>query len=78
MKEYVVWRTWDREVDWFRLHDGVFEPQQPDDEGVYRSDAFPGLWLATRALLANDIAGVLDCLQLGMGTSEYDVFGKSD
>jgi len=74
--EYLVWRTWDQEVDWFLLQDGVFQPQQ-SDKGIYRSQSFPGLWLDTRALLANDMASVLDCLQQGMESSDYKVFAES-
>ena len=74
--EYLVWRTWDRAVDWFLLKDGVYHPHPLPDDGIYRSIGFPGLWLDTRALIANDMSIVLDRLDEGMKTDEYKSFSS--
>ena len=37
-------------MDWFDLRDGVYEPLQPDADGILRSEVFPGLWLPMDAL----------------------------
>lgn len=58
VKEYVVWRTYDRAVDWFRLVDDAFERVEPV-EGRVESAVFPGLVLDIAALLEGDYAKVL-------------------
>lgn len=57
--EYLIWRVWDGEVDWFRLRDGVYAPLAPDANGVIESEAFPGLRLHVPKLLAGDLGGVV-------------------
>jgi Uma2 family endonuclease len=60
--EYVVWRTLDTEINWFRLHDGVYLRVEPDEHGMIESSEFPGLRLNVPAMLASDRAGVLAAL----------------
>ncbi len=74
VQEYVVWRTEDREIDWFRLEDGQYVKAAPDDEGIVESRVFPGLRLATTALLAGDLARVLAELQKGLDSDEHRAF----
>jgi hypothetical protein len=31
--------------DWFVLREGIYETPTPDENGVLRSEVFPGLWL---------------------------------
>src|SRR6185312_2961302 len=50
VSEYVVWRVYDEEVDWFVLRGEQFERLTPDADGLLKSDAFPGLWLNPAAL----------------------------
>ena len=57
--EYIVWRTLDRAIDWFRLHEGEYVRVEPDARGIIESEAFPGLRLNVPKLLADDLAGVL-------------------
>ena len=57
--EYVVWRTLDEAVDWFRLDEGEYVRVEPDARGVIESQVFPGLRLHVTKLLAGDLAGVL-------------------
>ena len=47
VREYVVWRVLDRQVDWFVLREGRYEPMALPADGIYRSTVFPGLWLDT-------------------------------
>ena len=74
VREYVVWRTHERRIDWFELVDGEYRPLPSDREGVLRSRAFPGLRLATRALLAGDLAGALAELDEGLRSPEHGEF----
>jgi Uma2 family endonuclease len=74
VREYIVWRVLDREIDWFVLRDGRYDRLRPDAEGVYRSEIFPGLWLDTAALLRGDLAGVLAMVQRGVASPEHGAF----
>ncbi|HZU77520.1 MAG TPA: Uma2 family endonuclease [Dehalococcoidia bacterium] len=62
VQEYIVWRTVDEALDWFRLQDGAFVRVEPNAEGIIESTAFPGLRLHVAKLLAGDTAGVLAAL----------------
>jgi len=59
VREYIVWRLEDAVIDWFALSDGAFVARAPDDEGMMESEVFPGLRLDVRALLAGDLARVI-------------------
>ena len=61
-------------VDWFVLREGVYETLTPDDQGVLRSEAFPGLWLKPEALLAGDLATMLALLHEGLASPEHAAF----
>ncbi|NOX62027.1 MAG: Uma2 family endonuclease, partial [Chloroflexi bacterium] len=66
VQEYIAMQMYERRLDWFVLREGVYETLKPDEEGVIRSEAFPGLWLKPDALLAGDLSAVLDVLQAGL------------
>ena len=46
----------------------------PDGGGVYRSVAFPGLWINVRAVFADDLSGMLSTLDAGLATPEHAAF----
>lgn len=74
VQEYVVWRVRDGAVDWFRLREGRYERLEPGEDGVYRSEVFPGLWLDPNALLAGDPARVHQVLNEGLDSPEHIAF----
>lgn len=74
VQEYIVWRTWDRAIDWFKLHDGKYVLQTPDSTGVIKSNVFPGLWLDVIAMLNGDRVRVLNVAQQGLATPEHQLF----
>lgn len=74
VQEYLVWRVFNREFDWFRLNEGEYIKVEPNADGVIYSQVFPGLWLDIAALLAGDLAKVLAVLQLGLATPEHQIF----
>ncbi len=74
VREYVVWRVQDRKVDWFVLRDSEFIRLDPDEEGRYRSQTFPGLWLDATALVEGDMAKVLDVVRQGLAAPEHAKF----
>lgn len=60
VQEYVVWRVYDRAIDWFELHDGVYERIPPaDDDGIIESRVFPGLRLRPDSMISGDLAAVV-------------------
>jgi len=74
VREYLVWRVEDQAIDWFVLRGGSYELLKPDDDGVCRSEVFPGLWLDANALLAGDMRQVLEVLNAGIQSAEHAVF----
>ena len=75
VREYVVWRVYDGELDWFLLKEGEYVSLAPATiGGVIQSHVFPGLRLAVDALLVGDVAHVLAVLQEGVGTAEHVEF----
>jgi len=76
VQEYLVWRVYDRQFDWFRLNNGEYIKLEPNTEGIMISQIFPGLWLNKEALLAGNLAQVLAVLQQGLLTTEHQDFVK--
>lgn len=68
VKEYIVWRTLDSQIDWFILENGEYQKLEPDDSGIIRSREFEGLWLNVNAILQNDMSAVLKTLQTGIAS----------
>ncbi|MGK7893553.1 MAG: Uma2 family endonuclease [Xenococcus sp. (in: cyanobacteria)] len=76
VKEYLVWRVYDQEFDWFYLEKGEYIKLSADDRGVIRSVTFPGLWLSVSALLSGKMKEVLAILQQGLNSEEYQKFTR--
>ena len=74
VREYLLWRTVDRAIDWWMLEEDEYRHLAADANGVFRSRVFPGLWLDAAALLAADGAKVLAKLQEGLRAAEHDAF----
>ena len=74
VSEYVVWRVYDEAVDWFVFRNGQFERLNPDEDGLFKSTAFPGLWLDPAALVRGDAATVLAALARGIASPEHAAF----
>jgi Uma2 family endonuclease len=62
VREYIVWRTLDGEIDWFQLRDGAYVKREPGVDGLIASEVFPGLRLDVGAVLAGDRAKLLAAL----------------
>jgi Putative restriction endonuclease len=77
VREYVVWRVLDRAIDWFVLRGGCYVPLVPDASGVYRSEVFPGLWLAADALIAGDLPLVAQTVHQGLASHAHASFVSS-
>ncbi len=74
VQEYLVLAAHEQQVLWFSWEDGVYQPIEADEDGIYRSRAFPGLWLNGAAFWQNDVAGVLGTLNDGLASAEHAAF----
>lgn len=74
VREYLVHRVYDGEIDWFILREGVYERLAPDDAGIIRSEAFSGLWLKASSFVNGDLADVLDILRQGAESEDHRAF----
>jgi hypothetical protein len=74
VQEYIVWRVFDRAVDWFVLRQDRFDRLVPAPSGIYQSDVSPGLWLDPAALINGDLARVAQVVQQGTASAEHQAF----
>ncbi len=62
VQEYIVWRVYDAQIDWFSLQNEQYVLLQPDENGIIESRVFSGLRLNVAAMLNGDLATVLAAL----------------
>ncbi|BCL34853.1 Uma2 family endonuclease [Nostoc sp. MS1] len=74
VQEYLVWRVYDGQFDWFKLREGEYVQIEPNADGVVCSQVFPGLWLDKSALIEGNLAKVLEVLQQGLASAEHQSF----
>ena len=72
--EYIVRSIEPDEVLWFVQRRGRFVDHSPGEDGVYRSEFFPGLWLDPLALIAGDLWRLQAVVDLGCATPEHAAF----
>jgi Uma2 family endonuclease len=75
VQEYLVLLTYEQQVIWYALRDGEYDLLTPDDQGVLRSQVFPGLYFHPERFWANDLTGLLAVLQQGLDSPEHAAFG---
>lgn len=64
----------ERQIRWRVLINGRYQLLPPDADGLWRSRAFPGLWLDGQALLSGNVRQVLDRLQDGLRSPQHERF----
>jgi Uma2 family endonuclease len=74
VREYIVWRVLDREIDWFLLRHERYEKVGSSPDGIIRSELFHGLWLDPAAMIRRDMPEVLKVLQQGITSPEHATF----
>jgi Uma2 family endonuclease len=74
VREYVVVELAAARVHWFALRDRRFEDVAPGEDGLHRSEVFPGLWLDPQALVAGDAARLLAVADQGTASPEHAAF----
>jgi Uma2 family endonuclease len=77
VKEYIVWRVLDGEIDWFLLRDSDYEHITAETGDLLKSETFPGLWLDRPAMLRRDLLTVRRVLQQGLASPEHARFVAS-
>ncbi len=76
VREYIVWRVIEGQLDWFYLQAGEYILLQRDGAGVIGSRIFPGLQLPVAALLAGNLAKVLAEVEKGIASEAHREFLK--
>ena len=74
VQEYVVYDAFERRLHWFAAVGGRFNPVPQDADGLFRSRAFPGLWIDSAAFVANDKPTLLAALGRGLASPEHAAF----
>lgn len=74
VREYVVVVLGEQQVVWFARRADRFEELLPGEDGLFRSEFFPGLWLDPAALLRLDTNAVRQALEQGLATPEHTAF----
>jgi Uma2 family endonuclease len=74
VREYLIWRTEDEAVDWWRLEEDEYRPLALERDRSFHSRIFPGLWLDVQALLAGDGQKLMAKLQEGLQSPEHAAF----
>jgi Uma2 family endonuclease len=73
VREYILWRVYDDEIDWFVLRNDDYE-LLPTTDGILRSEVLPGLWLDAAALIGADMERVRSVVEQGLATPEHAAF----
>jgi Uma2 family endonuclease len=74
VQEYLVHALGPDAIFWFRQEQGSLVQIPVDEDGLYRSRVYPGLWLDPQALLQRDIRQLRAVLDLGLATPEHAAF----
>lgn len=74
VQEYLVVQMYEQRMDWFRLREGVYAALPADEQGILRSEIFPGLWLDTAAFWRDDLTRILATLRQGLQSPDHAAF----
>jgi Uma2 family endonuclease len=74
VREYVVFAVRAREVHWFVRRRGKFRALVPGDDGIFRSEVFPGLWLDPVAFIERNRKRLLAVLRQGLESPKHAAF----
>ena len=72
--EYVVVAVRQAKVFWFIRGKHKFEETMPHDDGIIRSEVFPGLWLDPKALIEMDRTRLREITRQGCATDAHAEF----
>lgn len=72
--EYLVLLAQEERAVWHVLVEGEYRVLEADDQGILRSQVFPGLWLHPEHFWAGDLAGLMAVLHQGLASQEHGDF----
>jgi len=72
--EYVVFSVIEQQVDWFIRRSGQLEPLAAAENGVLKSEIFPGLWLHPAAFFKPSMSRLFAVAQKGLDSPEHAAF----
>jgi len=75
--EYLVLELDPNQAHWFIRRDNRFEDLLPGPDGIHRSEVFPGLWLDSEALYAENLDRLVEVLEQGLATTEHAAFAAT-
>jgi hypothetical protein len=61
-------------IHWYLRRGEHYEDLPAGPDGVHRPEIFPGLWLDSRALFAEDLDRLIAVLDPGLATAEHAAF----
>lgn len=74
VQDYVAALIEEQRIEWRILEQGSYVLRPPDVDGIFRSRAFPGLWVDSAALWKRDSKRLLAVLQEGLQSEEHARF----
>jgi hypothetical protein len=74
VREYIVLVGRSKRVERLSLRDGRFQRMPAGEDGVLRSEIFPGLWLDPAVMMAREGSRVVEVLQRGLASPEHSTF----
>jgi len=74
VQEYIVWRVFDREIDWFVLRGEQYERLPLGTDGLFKSEVLLGLWLDPAALIGGDMLRVSQAANLRIASPGHMEF----
>ena len=74
VREYLVWQVFDERIDWFVLQAEEYISLSSDEDGLLRSQVFPGLWLDRQAMVSGNMQQVMAVLQAGLASDSHRNF----
>lgn len=74
VREYVVVLAKEQSVRWFRREGTGFTDVKVDDDGLFRSKCFPGLWLDPRGLFSPTTRSLTAAVRKGLASPEHAAF----
>ena len=77
VREYLVWRTQEKALDWWFLEGDDYIALPAEASGIVKSRVFAGLWLDVKSLIERNGAAVLARLQEGLKAPEHKAFVES-
>jgi Uma2 family endonuclease len=74
VREYITLDTSSKQIAWRVLTGGSYRRRSPGADWIYRSKAFPGLWLDPRHIWSCEGRAMLAVLQNGIDSEEHRAF----